>query len=391
MKRGQVLVLVVIGLTVLLAFVGLALDSSRVYQTRRLLQNAVDAASVAGALELATNRVSATQASIWNKIAQYLQANGAEPSNARAWLMRNDVRVVEISQSTSSDPPPPGVNKVEVLAMRTIPVLFAGFLGQSQSAVKSRACALVGNLQSLAPRNNVVPIAVHYEVVRDAREGDTLILWDGYQVTVRLPNNFEFNYGDPGNPYSGWLNLAWIHNRDETTIGYREVDQSHSQANVNDWIMNGNPYPIFAGSLSIPPDPPATDGDFIMGDPGIRTSGLHTLKSKIQQLIGQGKRPIFFFVVFDRFFNREGMRQLFPYHPGEIPASHGDCDFPNSLYFHAIGFVAIEVTEVKTSGSSSGGKYVKGVFVNFVKVGEVGTGSGFAGDEEMAKAVALVE
>ncbi|MCS7264511.1 MAG: hypothetical protein NZ805_06730 [Armatimonadetes bacterium] len=40
--------------------------------------------------------------------------------------------------------------------------------------------------------------------------------------------------------------------------------------------------------------------------------------------------------------------------------SHGDCDFPNSLYFHAVGFVAIEVTEVRWQGSASGGKYVKG-------------------------------
>jgi uncharacterized membrane protein len=40
MKRGQVLVLVVLGLVAVLAFVGLAMDSGRVYQTRRLLQNA---------------------------------------------------------------------------------------------------------------------------------------------------------------------------------------------------------------------------------------------------------------------------------------------------------------------------------------------------------------
>ncbi len=391
MKRGQVLVLVVLGLVVLLSFVGLALDSSRVYQTRRLLQNAADSAAIAGALELATNHSNATQASIWNRIAQYLQANGAEPANARAWLLRGDVRVVEISQSASSAPPPYGVNKVEVLAVRTIPILFAGFLGQSQSTINARACALVGNLRTLSPRNNVVPVAVHYEVVRDAREGDTLILWDGYQVTVRSPNNSEFNYGDTGNPYSGWLNLAWIHNEEEDQIGYREIDSSHSQANVNDWILNGNPYPIFAGRLSVPPEPPATDGDFIMGDPGIRTSGLHTLETKRQQLIAQGKRPIFFFIVFDRFFNREGMRKLFPNHSGDIPASHGDCDFPNSLYFHAVGFVAIEVTEVRTRGSASGGKYIKGVFVKFAQPGEVGFENGFEGDGEMVKAVALVE
>jgi hypothetical protein len=381
MKRGQVLVLVVLGLVVLLAFTGLALDSSRIYQTRRLLQNAVDSAAIAGALELVTNRSSATQASIWNKIAQYLQANGAEPTNARAWLLRNGIRVVEISQSTLTVPPPSGVNKVEVLATRTIPVLFAGFLGQSQSTTRARACASVGNLRTLNPRNNVLPVAVHYEVVRDAHEGDTLILWDGYQVTVRSPNNSEFNYGYPDNPYSGWLNLAWIHNEKEMQIGCREIDRSHSQANVNDWIMNGNPYPIFSGRLSIPPAPPATDGDFIMGDPGIRTSGLHTLKSKCQQLIAQGERPIFFFIVFDRFFNRKGMQKMFPNHLG----------FPNSLYFHAVGFVAIEITEVETTGSSSRGKYIKGIFVKFSQPGEVRSGNEFAGDDEMAKAVALVE
>jgi hypothetical protein len=239
----------------------------------------------------------------------------------------------------------------------------------------------VGNLGTLGPRNNVVPIAVHYEVVRDARVGDTLILWDGYLVTVRAPNNVDQNYGDTGNPYSGWLNLAWIHNEDEDTIGNREVDQSHSQANVNDWIMNGNPFPIFAGRISIPPDPPATDGDFIMGNPGIRASGLQTLEAKRQQLIAQGKRPIFYFIVFDRFFNRSGMNSLFPTHGG----------FPNSLYFHAVGFVAIEVTEVRWQGSARGGKYVKGTFVGFTQPGEVSDGSSFVGDDEMVKAVTLVE
>ncbi len=85
------------------------------------------------------------------------------------------------------------------------------------------------------------------------------------------------------------------------------------------------------------------------------------------------------------------MRQLFPNHRGDIPGSHGDCDFPNSLYFHAIGFAAIEVTEVRWQGSARSGKYVKGVFVKFTLTGETSDGSGFAGDDEMAKAIALVE
>lgn len=382
MKRGQVLVLVVFGLVVLLAFAGLALDSGRVYQTRRILQNAADSAAVTGAIELGLNRSNTTLASIWNKIADFLQSNGAAPQISKAWLLQGNVRLIEISQSNQTLPPPPAANGVEVVAARTIPILFSGFLGQSNNTIQARAKARIGNLRALGPGNNVVPIAVHYEVVRDAREGDTVIVWDGYQVTVRSPNNADRNYGDTDNPYSGWLNLAWIHNSEEETIGDREIDQSHSQSNVKNWILNGNPFPIYAGSLSLPPNPPARDGDFIMGDPGIRASGLRTLQDKISQLLAQGKRPIFFFIVFDRFFNRDGMRQLFPNHRGDIP---------NSLYFHAIGFAAIEVTEVRWQGSARSGKYVKGVFVKFTLTGETSDGSGFAGDDEMAKAIALVE
>jgi hypothetical protein len=179
--------------------------------------------------------------------------------------------------------------------------------------------------------------------------------------------------------------LEWIHNPDEATIGNREVNQAPSQANVNDWILNGNPYPIIAGSLF------GNDGDFIMGDPGIRAIGLQELENKRQQYVNQGRRPIFYFIVFDRYFDRNGMRSLFPTHSG----------FFESLYFHAIGFVAVEVTEVNWQGSAQGrpargrseqeGKYVKGTFVAFVRSGDINPNSSFSGDAEMVKSVALTE
>jgi hypothetical protein len=75
------------------------------------------------------------------------------------------------------------------------------------------------------------------------------------------------------------------------------------------------------------------------------------------------------------------MSSLFPTHGG----------FPNSLYFHAIGFVAIEVTEVNWRGSARGGKYVKGTFVAFVRSGDINPNSSFSGDAEMVKSVALTE
>ncbi|GBC97806.1 hypothetical protein HRbin17_00297 [bacterium HR17] len=389
MRRGQTIVVVMLSLVALLAVAGLALDGSRIYRTRRILQNAADAAALAGAQELASS--STTQAAVWAKIAQYLQANATTYTNARAWFVQGNVRLQEITANAPTTPPPTGANGVEVIVQRSEPVLFGGVLGQQTALVSARARANVGNLRTLTAGNNIVPIAVHYEVVRYAQPGDILTVWDGFQVSVQPSGGGNAsNYGDTNNPYSGWLNLAWIHNADEQNLGNREVDQSHSQANVNNWILNGNPYPIFAGTLSIPPNPPAPDGDFIMGDPGIRASGLQTLEVKRQQLVNQGQRPLFYIVVFDRFFNADQMEQLFPTH-GAVPASHGDCGFPNSLYFHAVGFVVIEVTEVRWQGSARGGKYIKGVFVSFVQAGDVNQGSSFPGDTEMVKAVALTE
>jgi hypothetical protein len=264
---------------------------------------------------------------------------------------------------------------VEVQVQRNETVLFGGVLGQRTALVSARARANAGNLKTMPARSDTIPIAIHYEIIRNANVGDLLTVWDGFQVSVQTPPGSPRNYGDSSNPYSGWLNLAWIHNADEATIGNREVDQSHSQANVNDWILNGNPYPIIAGSLM------GNDGDFIMGNPGIRASGLRALENKRQQYVNQGRRPIFYFIVFDRYFDRSGMSSLFPTHGG----------FPNAYYFHAIGFVAVEVTEVRWQGSARGGKYVKGTFVAFVRSGDINPNSSFSGDAEMVKSVALTE
>jgi hypothetical protein len=373
-RRGQTVVVVVLSLVALLVVLGLALDGSRLYRTRRILQNAADAAALAGAQELAMNPTTTSPAVIWRKVVQYLQANASNYTAARAWLVQGSTRLQEITNGTGSSIPV-GANGVEVQVQRNETVLFRGVLGQRTALVSARARANAGNLRTMPARSDTIPIAVHYEIIRNANVGDLLTVWDGFQVSVQTPPGSPRNYGDSSNPYSGWLNLAWIHNADEATIGNREVNQAPNQDNVNDWILNGNPYPIIAGSLF------GNDGDFIMGDPGIRASGLQALENKRQQYVNQGRRPIFYFIVFDRYFDRNGMRSLFPTHGG----------FFNFLYFHAIGFVAIEVTEVNWRGSARGGKYVKGTFVAFVRSGDINPNSSFSGDAEMVKSVALTE
>jgi von Willebrand factor type A domain/Putative Flp pilus-assembly TadE/G-like len=64
-ERGQVLVLVTMSLMVLLTFVGLVLDMGIALEHRRQLQNAVDAAALAGAQMLPDTTAAATQADLY--------------------------------------------------------------------------------------------------------------------------------------------------------------------------------------------------------------------------------------------------------------------------------------------------------------------------------------
>lgn len=157
MRRGQTIIVVVLSLVALLAMVGLALDTSRVYQTRRALQNAADAAVLAGTQELAINPTATTLAAIWNKVADYLQRNGSDANTAQAWLVQGTMRLVEITQSTDMSAPPATANGVEVLSKRVVPVLFGSILGRSQVPVQALARANTGNLHTLPPKKQRCP------------------------------------------------------------------------------------------------------------------------------------------------------------------------------------------------------------------------------------------
>jgi hypothetical protein len=71
-ERGAVMVMAAVSLTILLLFAGLALDFGRAHLLRAQLQTAVDAAALAGALqvqpmaEIAVDRWKATESSCWD-------------------------------------------------------------------------------------------------------------------------------------------------------------------------------------------------------------------------------------------------------------------------------------------------------------------------------------
>jgi len=158
-ESGQGLVLFALAGAVLLGLVALAVDVGMFLQERRSLQNGVDAASLAGAIELP-------------------QSNSLAGHNAREWAKRNGIEVAqgdEVTVTVSNDQ-----TAVTVEVARDVPFLFGRVLGLDVLEVKADATAKVGSPASLA---GVLPFGVLEDAI-DYDGGPTLLKYDAQSSTT---------------------------------------------------------------------------------------------------------------------------------------------------------------------------------------------------------------
>jgi len=117
-ERGQGLVLAALAMSVVMGFAAMAVDAGSFYQERRGLQNAADAAALAGAQELPQNPSAAVQ-----KATEYAGLN--EPG-----------ATVQVTTPYLGD-----ARKIEVRVSRQFGWLFGRVLGMTTSEVAARAVA----------------------------------------------------------------------------------------------------------------------------------------------------------------------------------------------------------------------------------------------------------
>lgn len=150
-ERGQALVLFVLALGVLLGFVAMTVDVGLLLKERRSLQNGVDAAALAGAVELPDSVVLAD-------------------SKAREWALNNgfSLSAGDQVQVTVS----PDNTSVTVEITREASFIFGRVLGLDVTDVHASATARVG---SPAAIRGLVPFGVL----------ESAINWDGTPTTMK--------------------------------------------------------------------------------------------------------------------------------------------------------------------------------------------------------------
>jgi len=209
-ERGQALVLFVLALSVLMGFTAMTIDVGLFLHERRNLQNAADAAALAGVLELP-------------------QSPAAAQLRAQEWAVENGIDGTDGRQVESITVPQP--DRIEVtIARPSTPFLFGRVLGLTSIDIRARAVAEVGSVTGTL---GLTPFGVLESVVNYCTY---------LQVTQVSP------------PPSCVTTLKYDVNDVGANIGDLDFDGTGGGANeLNEKIKGGNKDPLC--SINEPPLP----------------------------------------------------------------------------------------------------------------------------------------
>ena len=182
-ESGQTLVMVAFALIALIGFLAVAIDVGVLYSWRRDMQNAADAAALAGARVIC---MGGSQAEAITAAETYaLDENRADSATV----------VIE------------GGNVVRVTANVTAPLFFARALGTNESGVTAQAAAVCGGTSG---GSMIWPIALHQSLLEGKACGDEIIIIDSDKIC----DVHDCDYDGDGVPdvamggNRGWLDFA---------------------------------------------------------------------------------------------------------------------------------------------------------------------------------------
>lgn len=213
-ERGQTMVIVAVLMVGLIGILALVIDLGNVHAERRRMQNAADAAALAGARALALEQ-------------------GEDAARAAAHdyaVTRNGAEVCVTTLTTPT---------VTVVVSRTVSTYFASVIGIPTVPVPARATAGFG--VPISWQGDLMPVAVHTS---------TLVLTGTFQIWDDDKTDTDLAAGKVADGQRGWLNFN---------------GGSLSNDELKDWVANGY-------------DGPVSVGDWVNGDPGTRASALDEMQ-----------------------------------------------------------------------------------------------------------------
>jgi len=333
-ERGQVLVLVALMVIVLLVFVGLAVDGGTAIVERRKMQNAADAAALAGAHRLisavcGSESATTADAAIWAQVVEYARKNGVQETSriAATYVKFDGDSVVQCdpTEVVGAGSVPNGAVGVAVTTGIERDTYFMKLIGIDTSDAQAPAIAVTGPPLTAG---GLRPYGVPSQIIQDLEFADDKCFTSYFGICKEgtdptNPCYIRTDAGDPIVPHRGWLNLNHMWNCTEEASGFPRATGSSANADdLADWMANGFDRTIYADCEWYGPEHCGC-GDFIHAQPGGDESVI-------------GATPIdvvFTIPIFD-------VVRLYD----EIPdPKAGAVAAGGSYYYHIVGFASVTV------------------------------------------------
>jgi len=149
-QEGAVAVIVAVMLTVLLGFVGLAMDVGNLVSTKTRMQNAVDAAAYAGGLKLTSNPPTDTdQTNATNQANSILQSNGFTSVTLTVDSSGSEPNTLDFNTDSTFNPS--GLPEINLRMAQSVPTHFMSVLGISSVSLNASAKAVQTSTSSSGP------------------------------------------------------------------------------------------------------------------------------------------------------------------------------------------------------------------------------------------------
>ena len=354
-QSGQTLVILLFAMVGLLAMMGLAIDGSIVFLERRRMQNAGDAAALAGTRELAgaicaEEESDISDAAVWAKVTEYGLRNGVRNTSSMQAVY---VKFDGTDSVVSYDPPvsvgnshsggdgvPDGAVGVQATANITRATYFLSLVGQPVGAASAVATAVTGPpLHTLS--GGLRPLGLPRDIFDPAPGGgDGIKSGECVTITWEYPckdadgnEHCTVEYLDEIHPHRGMLNLeyAWNYSRGEKHAEPvhwpRAIDPSGNDHFIQCWMQYGWPASRPEDGCDIPPYKHTFyQGDYIHAKPGAPPDVIAVVP--IQE-------P-FYVPVFDAIVDCDSPLMI---PPGHRPA----CPTQGEYVYHIAGFAGVIV------------------------------------------------
>ncbi len=233
-ERGQAVFIMVFVLVGLLVMLGLAIDGGTVFLERRRMQNAGDAAALAGTRRLAEaicSDTGATDGDIAEQVNHYAEINGVPSGNVVAdYVDFDEAPRGPVGGGTI----PTGSTGVSVTVEISRSTHFVTLIGIDTAGASADALAMTG---PPLVAGGLRPFGVPLELLQVLDPDDPNNNW--FTISFKNDGGDITWAGGHLAQHRGWMNLGYVWNQGEDPDFPRAIDDSANANILREWMANG--------------------------------------------------------------------------------------------------------------------------------------------------------